>query len=124
MNQIYNDNGRHAIVLSAGTDGVDGNSPAAGAIADETTVKRANEVGLDATRFVERSDSYTFFETFGGLMMTGPTGTNVRDLRVLIRSRAAITVTQALPTDRGRPAADERAARTTSSAGSPFSDID
>lgn len=73
------------VVLSAGTDGIDGNSPAAGAIADETTIIRARNLGLNAVEFLERSDSYTFFEALGDLIVTGPTGTNVRDLRILIR---------------------------------------
>jgi glycerate 2-kinase len=73
-----------SVVLSAGTDGVDGNSPAAGAIADETTIERARSLGLDAQSYLERSDAYTFFEALGEAIMTGPTGTNVRDLRVMI----------------------------------------
>jgi glycerate 2-kinase len=74
------------IVLSAGTDGIDGNSPAAGAIADETTIQRARNLGLDANQYLARSDSYSFFEGLGDLIVTGPTGTNVRDLRILLRS--------------------------------------
>ncbi len=75
-----------AVVFSAGTDGVDGNSPAAGAIADQTTVARARSLGLDPADFLARSDSYTFFEKLGDLIVTGPTGTNVRDLRFFITS--------------------------------------
>jgi hydroxypyruvate reductase len=78
--------GPHIVGLSAGTDGIDGNSPAAGAIADETTIQRARKLGLDADEYLERSDSYTFFERLGDLIVTGPTGTNVRDLRILLRS--------------------------------------
>ncbi len=70
------------LVLSAGTDGVDGNSPAAGAFADERTIKRARDLGLNAEDFLARSDSYTFFARSGGLIATDPTGTNVRDLRL------------------------------------------
>jgi len=77
---------RHAVVLSAGTDGIDGNSPAAGAIADETTINRARQLGLDANDFLARSDSYSFFEKLGDLIVTGPTGTNVRDLRIVLQS--------------------------------------
>jgi glycerate 2-kinase len=73
------------VALSAGTDGIDGNSPAAGAIADETTLARARNLGLDARAFLDRSDSYTFFEALGDLIVTGSTGTNVRDLRIVIR---------------------------------------
>jgi hydroxypyruvate reductase len=76
----------HCVVLSAGTDGIDGNSPAAGATADETTIQRARDLGLDANQYLARSDSHTFFERLGDLVVTGPTGTNVRDLRILLRS--------------------------------------
>lgn len=72
------------IALSGGTDGQDGNSPGAGAIADETTVTRASAQGLNAVEFMVRSDSFTFFEMLGEALHTGPTGTNVRDLRILI----------------------------------------
>lgn len=75
----------HFVVLSAGTDGIDGNSPAAGAIADETTVQRARNLGLDPEQYLARSDSYSFFERLNDLIVTGPTGTNVRDLRILLR---------------------------------------
>ena len=76
----------HTVVLTAGTDGIDGNSPAAGAIADETTIQRARNLNLDAEHYLARSDSYTFFEQLNDLIVTGPTGTNVRDLRILLRS--------------------------------------
>ncbi|MBD0373020.1 MAG: DUF4147 domain-containing protein [Pyrinomonadaceae bacterium] len=78
--------GWHTVVLSAGTDGVDGNSPAAGAIADEMTVERARTRGLDARRSLEQSDAYTFFHALGDAISTGPTGTNVRDLRIMLAS--------------------------------------
>lgn len=76
----------HFVVLSAGTDGIDGNSPAAGAIADETTIQRAHNLGLDANDYLAGSDSYTFFERLNDLIVTGPTGTNVRDLRIFLRA--------------------------------------
>ena len=72
------------VVLSAGTDGIDGNSPAAGAIADQSTIQRARNLGLDPTDFLARSDSYSFFAQLNDLILTGPTGTNVRDLRILL----------------------------------------
>ena len=75
----------HFVLLSAGTDGVDGNSPAAGAIADETTLKRARTLGLDAHEFLARSDSYSFFQPLADVIVTGPTGTNVRDIRIFLR---------------------------------------
>ena len=74
------------VVFSAGTDGIDGNSPAAGAIADENTVARARNLGLDPDDFLARSDSYNFFEKLNDAIITGPTGTNVRDLRILLKS--------------------------------------
>jgi glycerate 2-kinase len=80
------DTGSHIVVLSAGTDGIDGNSPAAGAIADETTIQRAQEKNLDAEQYLARSDSHTFFEQLNDLIVTGPTGTNVRDLRIVLQS--------------------------------------
>jgi hydroxypyruvate reductase len=74
----------HVIVLSVGTDGIDGNSPAAGAIGDETSCARALAEGLDADDYLARSDSFTFFDSLGDAIITGPTGTNVRDLRVIL----------------------------------------
>jgi hydroxypyruvate reductase len=76
---------QHVIVLSAGTDGIDGNSPAAGAIADETTIARAQNLGLNPADFLARSDSYTFFSQLNDLIITGPSGTNVRDLRLVLK---------------------------------------
>lgn len=86
LDESKTNNGQHFVILSAGTDGIDGNSPAAGAIADETTLKRARELGLDAPQYLARSDSYGFFERLNTLILTGPTGTNVRDLRIFLRS--------------------------------------
>jgi glycerate 2-kinase len=82
---------RNGLVLSAGTDGIDGNSPAAGAIADETTIARARSLGLNPTEFLARSDSYTFFEKLTDLIVTGPTGTNVRDLRLVLKTKRTVT---------------------------------
>ena len=76
-----------AVVLSGGTDGIDGNSPAAGAIADQTTISRARAMGLDAHEYLSRSDSYSFFEELGDVIVTGPTGTNVRDLRIILQRK-------------------------------------
>ena len=83
---LDNQTDAHYVVLSAGTDGIDGNSPAAGAIADETTLERARTLDLDAHDYLARSDSYTFFDRINDLIVTGPTGTNVRDLRILLRA--------------------------------------
>ena len=71
-------------MLSVGTDGIDGNSPAAGAVADGETLARAQAQGLDPTDYFRRSDSYTFFQKLGDEIVTGPTGNNLRDLRILI----------------------------------------
>lgn len=71
-------------VLSVGTDGVDGSSPAAGAVADGKTLGRAISAGLDPDDYFQRSDSYTFFSKLGDAIETGPTGNNLRDLRVLL----------------------------------------
>src|SRR5260370_17446639 len=75
------------VALCAGTDGIDGNSPAAGAIVDRTTIARARAIGLDPRYFLDRSDAYSFFVALGDAIATGPTGTNVRDLRILLHSR-------------------------------------
>ncbi len=75
------------VALCAGTDGIDGNSPAAGAIVDRTTIARARAIGLDPLGFLDRSDGYSFFVALGDAIATGPTGTNVRDLRILLHSR-------------------------------------
>ena len=71
-------------VLSVGTDGVDGNSPAAGAVADGESFARANELGLDPRDYFARSDAFHFFEALGDAVLTGPTGNNLRDLRILL----------------------------------------
>jgi glycerate 2-kinase len=72
------------LVLSGGTDGTDGPTDAAGAIADGRTVERAAALGRDARRFLEDNDSYHFFEPLGDLLKTGPTGTNVMDIHLLL----------------------------------------
>ena len=76
--------GRKIVVLSAGTDGVDGSSPAAGAVADGETLALAQSLGLDPADYFRRSDSYAFFRTLGDAIETGPTGNNLRDLRILL----------------------------------------
>jgi glycerate 2-kinase len=74
--------GENMTVLSAGTDGIDGNSPAAGAIVDGTTLTRARS--LDPARRLKDFDAYSFFAELGDAVVTGPTGNNLRDLRVLL----------------------------------------
>jgi glycerate 2-kinase len=71
-------------VLSAGTDGIDGNSLAAGAVVDGTTFARAQSAGLNAKKALDRFDAYPFFKALGDAIETGPTGNNLRDLRVLL----------------------------------------
>ncbi len=75
---------RGIVALSAGTDGIDGNSPAAGALCDDTTLARARALSLDAQKFLEASDAHTLFAALGDAITTGATGTNVRDLRLLL----------------------------------------
>jgi glycerate 2-kinase len=71
-------------VLSCGTDGIDGNSIAAGAVADQSTVAAAERRGLDVKLYLEQNDSHSFFKKSGGLIVTGPTGNNIRDIRILL----------------------------------------
>ena len=71
-------------MLSAGTDGIDGNSPAAGAVADGTTLARAAQRGFDVAKALATFDAYPLFDALGDTIMTGPTGNNVRDLRILL----------------------------------------
>ena len=75
--------GRKITVFSAGTDGMDGNSPAAGAVADGETLPRARALGLDPANAFATSDAYTFFSKLDDAIVTGPTGNNLRDLRIL-----------------------------------------
>ena len=70
------------VVLSAGTDGTDGPTDAAGAFVDGTTHSRARSNGLDPVAYLQNNDSYTLFDKTGDLLVTGPTGTNVMDLVV------------------------------------------
>lgn len=71
-------------LLSAGTDGIDGNSQAAGAIVDGSTFERARSRGLDASAALKSFDAYPFFRALGDAIETGPTGNNLRDLRILL----------------------------------------
>jgi glycerate-2-kinase len=73
-------------ILSAGTDGVDGPTDAAGAFVDRTSDRRAKECGLDARAFLRANDSYRFFDRLGDLLVCGPTGTNVMDLKIAVVS--------------------------------------
>jgi glycerate 2-kinase len=72
------------LVLSVGTDGIDGPTDAAGAWGDASVPQRAGKLGLDPRAYLEDNDSYTFFDKTGNLIITGPTGTNVCDARVFL----------------------------------------
>ena len=72
------------VVLSGGTDGTDGPTDAAGAIADGRSTSRAETLGLKAQSFLANNDSYRFFEPLHDLLLTGPTNTNVMDVRLLL----------------------------------------
>ena len=75
--------GLKGVVLAGiGTDGVDGNSDAAGAISDGETLLRAFKLGLNANSYLENNDSYTFFKKLGDNIFTGLTGTNLNDVYV------------------------------------------
>ncbi|HEV2113317.1 MAG TPA: MOFRL family protein, partial [Terriglobales bacterium] len=76
--------GQNITVLSAGSDGIDGNSPAAGAVADGSTALRAQEAGMSIERALAQFDSFPLFERLGDVIITGATGTNVRDVRMLL----------------------------------------
>lgn len=77
--------GRQGIsLLSAGTDGTDGPTDAAGAIVDGQTVIKAKRLGIDPLEYLKNNDSYNFFKKAGGLFITGPTGTNVMDIQIVL----------------------------------------
>jgi hydroxypyruvate reductase/glycerate 2-kinase len=71
-------------LISAGTDGSDGPTDAAGAIVDGATAGRARSAGIDPEKYLADNDSYHFFEKAGGLFRTGPTGTNVMDVQIML----------------------------------------
>jgi hydroxypyruvate reductase len=70
----------NVVIFSAGTDGTDGPTGAAGAVADGRTLRRKP----DARRYLERNDSYHYFESLGDLVITGPTHTNVMDIHIIL----------------------------------------
>lgn len=76
--------GSSITAASIGTDGTDGPTDAAGAIADGKTLKKAQELGMDIDEYIRNNDSYHFFERLGSLIKTGPTNTNVMDIRIII----------------------------------------
>jgi glycerate 2-kinase len=72
------------VLLSGGTDGTDGPTDATGAVADHTTVDRANSMGMDPKAYLKDNNAYPFFKKLGDLLITGPTHTNVMDVRILL----------------------------------------
>lgn len=76
--------GENITVLSAGTDGIDGNSPAAGALVDGSTLERARARGVNVNAALEKFDAHPFFQALGDAIEIGPTGNNLRDLRILL----------------------------------------
>jgi hydroxypyruvate reductase len=76
--------GENMVALSAGTDGIDGNSLAAGAVVDGTTIERARAEGLDLAEHLRAFNAFPLLEKLGDTINTGPTGTNVRDVRILL----------------------------------------
>ncbi len=70
-------------MLSFGTDGIDGNSPAGGAIIDGFSYKKVEKLGLNPAKYLEENDSYSFFEKLGDAIITGYTGTNVMDIQII-----------------------------------------
>jgi glycerate-2-kinase len=91
--------------LAAGSDGIDGRSPAAGAFIDSDTLERARQAGFDPEKVLQRGDSYRMFHGLRDTLVTGPTGTNVRDLYLLLTGlpRAERPAAQP-PADLPRPA--------------------
>jgi glycerate 2-kinase len=71
-------------LLSAGTDGTDGPTDAAGAVVDGNTISRARTLNLDAKSYLDNNDSYTLFQKTNDLLITGPTGTNVMDIQIIL----------------------------------------
>lgn len=76
--------GLKAVMATLGTDGIDGPTDAAGAVVDGLTYRRAKVAGLDPNSFLMNNDAYLFFENMNDLIFTGPTGTNVNDLSVIL----------------------------------------
>ncbi|MBN2246869.1 MAG: glycerate kinase, partial [Candidatus Aminicenantes bacterium] len=75
---------KNITILSGGTDGTDGPTDAAGAVADGTTVTRALNMEMDPAHYLKTNDSYHFFKRLNDLIITGPTYTNVMDLRIIL----------------------------------------
>jgi hydroxypyruvate reductase len=88
VEQLKHEDAEGIVILSAGTDGEDGPTDAAGAVADSQIIAGARERNLDPADYLARNDAYHWFESVGGLVKTGPTHTNVCDLRVVLVDRS------------------------------------
>jgi len=75
---------KNVVLLSAGTDGTDGPTDAAGAIVDGTTFNKAISLGIDPLIYLKENNSYHFFNKIGDLFITGPTNTNVMDIQIIL----------------------------------------
>ncbi len=83
---LHIDGLEHITMASIGTDGSDGPTDAAGAVADGCTLKAARELGMDTQEYIRSNDSYHFHEKLGNLIITGPTKTNTMDVRIMLVS--------------------------------------
>ena len=81
---IYLNSSKNIYAIACDTDGIDGTEENAGAIIYPNTLKRANKIGLNANKYLNNNDSFTFFKKLGDLVVTGPTNTNVNDFRLII----------------------------------------
>lgn len=86
LSSAYKIEGLNAVIACLATDGIDGPTDAAGAIVDGTTINRAEAIGVSPEEYLRENDSYSFFKRLGDLIITGPTGTNVNDLAVILVS--------------------------------------
>jgi glycerate-2-kinase len=89
--------GEGVAILSGGTDGEDGPTDAAGALIDAETFDLAQRLGLDTAEYLYRNNAYRFFDACGGLIKTGPTNTNVCDIRVVVVDRIQTPKASSLP---------------------------
>ncbi len=88
LGRLIESDPRGIAILSGGTDGEDGPTDAAGALVDAAVIRRAQQLNLDPADFLRRNDAYHFFEPLGALIKTGPTNTNVCDVRVVVTAGA------------------------------------
>jgi hydroxypyruvate reductase len=87
LSRLQHANCERIALVSGGTDGEDGPTDAAGAICDTEVIRRSRELSLDPAKFLAINNSYSFFEATGGLLKTGPTHTNVMDVRIALIAR-------------------------------------